>query len=92
MKTIMYGSKICPDSLNMLDLFEKNDIMIDFRDITTDLGNLKAFLALREGNAVFDKARLTNKIGIPFFILPDGTQTIDEAQALFALMKGGNEK
>ncbi len=92
MRTIMYGSKICPDSRNMLELFEKNDIMVVFRDITADIAHLKAFINLREGNPVFDKARLTNKIGIPFFILPDGTQTIDEAQALFELMKGGNEK
>ncbi len=92
MITIVYGSRICPDTRNTLELFEKNDIQVDFRDITADLAHLKAFLALREGNPVFDKARETNKIGIPFFILPDGTQTIDGTQAFFAVMKGGNER
>ncbi len=90
MVTTIYGSRICPDTLTTLELFEKNSLNVDFRDITTDLAHLKAFLALREGNPVFDKARETNKIGIPFFILPDGTQTIDGTQAFFAVMQGGD--
>jgi glutaredoxin-related protein len=90
MKTIVYGSMICPDTRNILELFEKNSIEVEFKDVTAELANLKAFINLREGNKTFDKARLTNKIGIPYFILPDGKETIDEAEALFALMAGGN--
>ena len=90
MKTIVYGSMICPDTRNILELFEKNSIEVEFKDVTAELANLKAFINLREGNKTFDKARLTNKIGLPYFILPDGKETIDEAEALFALMAGGN--
>lgn len=92
MKTIVYGSMICPDTRNILDLFAKNGIDVDFKDITAEIANLKSFINLREGNKVFEKARLTNKIGIPYFILPDGKETIDEAEALFALLPGGNER
>ena len=78
MKLTMYGTKICPDCIETLELL-KNDsnIELDFRNITEDTTTLKEFLSYRDHDKVFAEVVKNGNIGIPFFILDDGTKTFD---------------
>ena len=45
-------------------------------DIGKHVRNLKQFLDLRESNPAFDEARKTGDVGIPCYVLEDGTVTL----------------
>ena len=61
MKVTVYGSHLCPDTLYALNR----------------LSDLKEFLAIRENDAIFDNAKKNGGLGIPCFVLEDGTRTLD---------------
>ena len=46
-------------------------------DFAENLKNLKAFLAIRDGNPLFDDIRKEGKIGIPCLLEEVGTVTLD---------------
>lgn len=78
MKIIMYGSGICSDCVRAEEqLRGRSDIHLDYRVITQDTKILKEFLSYRDQEPVFNKAKEKGYIGIPFFILEDGTKTLD---------------
>ena len=78
MKVIMYGSRICSDCVwAEKKILERNDIELDYRVMTNDTKTLKEFLAYRDHEAVFEPVREGGTIGIPFFILEDGTKTLN---------------
>lgn len=79
MKVIMYGSRICADCVRAEEqLLERDDIELDYRIMTGDVETLKEFLNYRDHEAVFEPARQKGYIGIPFFILEDGTKTLNK--------------
>lgn len=47
------------------------------RTFSAALSDLKEFLAIRENNAIFDNAKKNGGLGIPCFVLEDGTRTLD---------------
>lgn len=76
MKIIMYGSPICSDCLAAeAEIRKHNNVELEYRIITKDVRTLKEFLAYRDHEPVFEKVRDRGYIGIPFFILEDGTKT-----------------
>ena len=78
MKVIMYGTEICPDCVEAkakLDIC--TDVRLDYRDITKSTATLKEFLSHRDHDEIFARIKNDGKIGIPFFILEDGTKTLD---------------
>ena len=78
MKIIMYGSRICIDCVKAEEeLLKRSDIELDYRVITQDTKTLKEFLTYRDNEQMFDKVKELGYIGIPFFILEDGTKTFD---------------
>ena len=77
MKVTVYGSHLCPDTLYAINLLKEKNIDLSFKNISAALGDLKDFLAIREGNPLFDEARKNGGAGIPLFVLEDGTQTHD---------------
>ena len=77
MKVTVYGSHLCPDTLYALNVLKSKDVDLSFKNISGALGDLKEFLAIREGNPLFDGARKSGGAGIPLFILEDGVQTHD---------------
>lgn len=78
MKIVMYGAKICPDCVNAIEIMQKDsDIELDYRSITESTTTLKEFLAYRDHDELFQSVKENGKIGIPFFILEDGTKTLD---------------
>lgn len=76
----VYGMDTCPDCT-----YVKEQIQDDGRYEVIDIGQhvryLKAFLKLRDTNAVFDEAKKAGAAGIPCFVLEDGTVTLTPEDA-----------
>ena len=51
MKIIVYGTMICPDTVDALELFKKNSIDVDYRDFGDKISYLKALLSKIAGNS-----------------------------------------
>ncbi|GLB32014.1 hypothetical protein LAD12857_39370 [Lacrimispora amygdalina] len=80
MKIIMYGTEICPDCVAAkAQLGELTAVELDYRNITKNTATLKEFLRHRDHDEMFKPVKEEGRIGIPFFILEDGTQTFDIA-------------
>ncbi|MBZ4668073.1 MAG: hypothetical protein PWP07_2018 [Epulopiscium sp.] len=78
MKLIMYGAEICPGCVRAKAQLEKYpNIELDYRNITKNTALLKEFLAYRDHEEIFVPIKEKGKIGIPFFILEDGTKTFE---------------
>lgn len=78
MKIIMYGAGICPDCVEAKETLEKrSDIELDYRDITKDTKTLKEFLAYRDHDHMFEPVIREGRIGIPFFLLEDGSKSLE---------------
>ncbi|MDF2487133.1 MAG: glutaredoxin-like protein [Herbinix sp.] len=78
MKIIMFGAEICPDCVEAKKLLKDvNDIELDYRNITESTRVLKEFLSYRDHDEIFKPIILEGRIGIPFFILEDGTKTFE---------------
>jgi glutaredoxin-related protein len=78
MKIIMYGTEICPDCVEAKkQLMNSTDIELDYRNITEKTATLKEFLSYRDHEKVFEPIIERGSIGIPFFILEDGTKTFE---------------
>jgi glutaredoxin-related protein len=83
MKVIMYGTEICPDCVGAKKQLEKcSDIELDYRNITKSTRILKEFLSYRDHDEIFTSIVKDGKIGIPFFILEDGTKTLEVSDFL----------
>ena len=78
MKIIMYGTEICPDCVEAKKQLSMDDsIELDYRNITESTKLLKEFLAYRDHEAIFNQVKDEGRIGIPFFLLEDGTKTFE---------------
>lgn len=73
----MYGSHLCPDVRDAIEILEKREVEFQFWDITTDLSHLKAFLQIRDRSPLFDSVRDVGGIGIPCFEKDNGEITLD---------------
>lgn len=83
MKIIMYGSRICSDCVwAEKKLLERSDIALEYRQITQDVTTMKAFLSYRDHDVMFEPIIGAGQIGIPFFILEDGSKTFDVKEIL----------
>lgn len=81
----IYGSRLCPDTVEALEIFERKGIAHKYLDITRDLANLKAFLKYRDAEPVYGAVRASGGIGIPLFIITGGDKeiiTLDMDEAL----------
>lgn len=76
MKIIMYGAPICGDCVIAKErLLAKEDVILDYRNIIESTSVMKEFLSYRDNEPMFDDVKANGKIGIPFFLLEDGTKT-----------------
>ena len=76
----IYGMSTCIDCTN-LNYLVKNNNKYEVIDIGLHVKDLKAFLNLRDNHAVFDQAKKIGSIGIPCFVLEDGTVTLNPEEA-----------
>lgn len=78
MKIRMYGAPICGDCVVAKEaLLNSGKVELDYHDITASTANLREFLKYRDTESIFDSIKAEGRIGIPFFILEDGTKTLD---------------
>ena len=82
MKVTVIGSHLCPDTLYAIQKLKEADADLSFVNISAALADLKTFLAIRESDALYDEVRKNGGIGIPLFVLEDGTRTLDLEKAL----------
>lgn len=83
MRVIMYGAEICRNCVEAKRLIQQYDgIELDYRNITENTSTLKEFLAYRDHEEMFQSIKENGKIGIPFFLLEDGTKTFEVSDFL----------
>lgn len=82
MNVIVIGSHLCPDTLYALCRLREKNADIDFKNLSSSLPDLKAYLAVRETEPQYEAVRAGGGIGIPFFMLEDGTKTMDLDEVL----------
>lgn len=73
----IYGSMQCPDCVACRNDLDKAGVSYEFLDFADDLRNLKAFLMIRDKEAVFTEVKENGSIGIPCIIREDGSVTLD---------------
>lgn len=80
-KKVVFGSSMCPDCDPFKEKLEESGIRFLYMDITSSLGYLKKFLAVRENCKEFDPIIESGKIGIPCLIIGDNERLIfDQAE------------
>ena len=82
MKITVIGSHLCPDTLFALNKLKEINADIDFLDISSSLPDLKAYLSVREKSPLYNTVRENGGIGIPYFCMEDGTETLDISTVL----------
>ena len=82
MKVTVIGSHLCPDTLYALNQLSSAGVEVNYRDILSCHGDLKAYLLLRDTSEVYAEIRGTERLGVPCFILEDGTVTLDMNEVL----------
>ena len=68
----IYGMGTCPDCTQVEEQVKGNAKYEKY---------LKEFLRLRDNNPLFDECKRTGSIGIPCFLLEDGTVTLTPEEA-----------
>ncbi len=71
----MYVMQTCPDCEYVKKQAENNP-EFEIIDIGSHVKNLKEFLKLRDTNPAFDEAKQIDDLGIPCYVLEDGTVTL----------------
>ena len=82
MKVTVIGSHLCPDTLYALNKLSEAKADIEFKNLSASLPDLRTYLALRESSPLYESVRENGSIGIPAFVLEDGTVTLDLADVL----------
>lgn len=82
MKVTVIGSHLCPDTLYALNKLSEAKAEIEFKNLSASLPDLRTYLALRESSPLYESVRENGSIGIPAFVLEDGTVTLDLADVL----------
>lgn len=77
MKVTVVGSHLCPDTLYALNKLVEAKADIEFKNLSASLPDLKVYLQLRDSEAMYESVKAGGGIGIPCFILEDGTKTMD---------------
>lgn len=70
----IYVMSTCPDCTDVKEQVKGND-NYKVIDIGEHVRNLKEFLKLRDSNPAFDVMKRVGSVGIPCFVLEDGTIT-----------------
>lgn len=73
----IYGSMQCPDCVACRKDLDAVGVAYEYLDFADDLLNLKAFLAIRDKEAVFAPVKEKGSIGIPCILREDGSVTLD---------------
>lgn len=80
----------CPDC-TAVKAQVKDDSRFEVIDIGKHVRNLKDFLRLRDKNAAFDVMKRVGAVGIPCFVLEDGTVTFKPEKAGVTMERQEND-
>ena len=72
----IYGNMQCPDCVRCRAELDAAGVEYVYLDFSDSLRNLKAFLAIRDCDPVFQQVRDRGGIGIPCILKEDGTVTL----------------
>lgn len=73
----LYGAPICSTCREAKQLLDEKGIAYEYVDITENIANLRAFLAMRDTNPVYGPIKAEGRVGIPTFVWEDGSVTLD---------------
>lgn len=76
----IYGMETCPDCTYVEEQVKGNN-QYEVIDIGQHVRDLKAFLRLRDHHPAFNEAKSVGAVGIPCFVLEDGTVTLSPDDA-----------
>lgn len=85
----MFVMQTCPYCEYVEKQVEGNP-RFDVVDISKHVRNLKQFLDLREKSAAFDEAKKQGDVGIPCYVLEDGTVTLSSTDVGLEPMPDGS--
>lgn len=91
MKIRLLGSHLCQDTLYALMKLKDEKVTVEFGNISTNFPVLKEFMNMREQDPVFCQVKEQGGLGIPLFILEDGTRSLSLSDVL-ARVKGESGK
>ena len=77
----IYGMPSCPDCVEVLELIKGKEDKYNFIDIGSNVRLLKEFIRIRDIDPVFNERKQIGSIGIPCFVLEDGSITLDPGEA-----------
>ena len=87
-KVQLVGAWLCPDCRIAVEQAKAEGMEFEFHDMLENLQDMRLYLKIRESHPeVYDDLRKDNKVGIPVFVLPDGSITVDTEEGLAALRK-----
>jgi glutaredoxin-related protein len=78
----VFGSMKCPYCVVLKENLDRNSVPYQFVDILESLGNLGAFLAIRDSESVFDHLKEIKDIGVPALVDEQGKVWVDWEQWL----------
>ncbi len=71
----IYGMETCPHCDYVKKQIEGREDEFEYIDISKNVRYMKEFILLRDSSPFFDKCKERKLIGIPLFVLEDGTLT-----------------
>ena len=84
----MVGTHLCPGCRARLEQIKAEGLYVEFHDLFESMHDMRMFLNIREGHPeIYDKIREVGRVGVPVFILPNGTVTIDGDLAMDEMRK-----
>ncbi|MGN0032405.1 MAG: glutaredoxin domain-containing protein [Candidatus Limimorpha sp.] len=84
----VYVMATCPDCIQVKAQL-KNNPNYQLVDVGEHVRNLKEFMRLRDSNPAFDAVRAKGSIGIPCFLMEDGTVSFSAEDFLNEDIKDG---
>ena len=81
MAITVYGTNLCPATLQALAIFTEHHVMPDFINVTGSIGLMKEYTKIRETDPAFRDLWGSGQLYFPFFRLEDGTITLSAKEA-----------
>ena len=75
----VYGMPTCPYCDYIHEQIKGREDEFQYINIGENIRNMSALTRLRDTNPVFDRMKAIGDVGIPAFVLEDGSVTIDPA-------------
>ena len=73
----IYGMPTCPYCDYVHEQVIGREDEFEYINIGENIRNMSAFMRLRDTNSVFDEMKAIGDVGLPAFVLEDGTVTIE---------------